>query len=161
MENETWIKDLAVFLVAAGVAAPLFRALKQSAVLAFLLAGVLLGPFGLGRLVDSAPWLQWITVTDPHIVEPFGEAGVLFLLFMLMTAGTAIFIREINEGNFSWIHLFVPLTFYTGWQIVHFVRKGDIARHKRAVTGLFFGALLIPGLAAFLPGRTMWMIFFA
>ena len=87
--------------------------------------------------------------------------GKLFLLFMLMTAGTAIFIREINEGNFSWIHLFVPLTFYTGWQIVHFVRKGDIARHKRAVTGLFFGALLIPGLAAFLPGRTMWMIFFA
>jgi CPA2 family monovalent cation:H+ antiporter-2 len=83
MEHETWIKDLAVFLVAAGVAAPLFRALKQSAVLAFLLAGVLLGPFGLGRLVDSAPWLQWITVTDPHIVEPFGEAGVLFLLFML------------------------------------------------------------------------------
>ena len=83
MEHETWIKDLAVFLVAAGVAAPLFRALKQSAVLAFLLAGVLLGPFGLGRLVDSAPWLQWITVSDPHIVEPFGEAGVLFLLFML------------------------------------------------------------------------------
>ena len=87
--------------------------------------------------------------------------GKLFLLFMLMTAGTAIFIREINEGNFSWIHLFVPLTFFTGWQIVHFVRKGDLARHKRAVTGLFFGALLIPGLAAFLPGRTMWMIFFA
>ena len=87
--------------------------------------------------------------------------GKLFLLFMLMTAGTAIFIREINEGNFSWIHLFVPLTFYTGWQIVYFVRKRDIARHKRAVTGLFFGALLIPGLAAFLPGRTMWMIFFA
>lgn len=87
--------------------------------------------------------------------------GKLFLVFMLMTAGTAIFIREINGGSFSWIHVFVPLTFFAAWEVVHYVRKGNIARHKRAVTGLFFGALLIPGLAAFLPGRTMWMIFFA
>jgi len=34
-------------------------------------------------------------------------------------------------------------------------------RHKRAVKGLFFGALLIPGVISFMPGRTMWMLFFA
>lgn len=83
MENEIWLKDVAVFLAAAGIVAPFFRALKQSAVLAFLLAGVLLGPFGLGRLVDSIPWLYFVTISDPHAVEPMGEAGILFLLFML------------------------------------------------------------------------------
>ncbi|PIW30352.1 MAG: portal protein [Rhodobacterales bacterium CG15_BIG_FIL_POST_REV_8_21_14_020_59_13] len=83
MENEVWLKDVAVFLAAAGIVAPFFRALKQSAVLAFLLAGVLFGPFGLGRLVDSIPWLYFVTISDPHAVEPMGEAGILFLLFML------------------------------------------------------------------------------
>ncbi|WP_394692249.1 cation:proton antiporter [Hyphobacterium sp.] len=83
MHYETWLKDVAVFLVAAGVAAPLFRAFRQSAVLAFLLAGVLLGPFGLGRLVESQPLLQFVTIEDPHTAEPFAEAGILFLLFLL------------------------------------------------------------------------------
>jgi len=83
VENEVWLKDVAVFLAAAGIVAPFFRALKQSAVLAFLLAGVLFGPFGLGRLVDSIPWLYFVTISDPHAVEPMGEAGILFLLFML------------------------------------------------------------------------------
>jgi len=83
VENEIWLKDVAVFLAAAGIVAPFFRALKQSAVLAFLLAGVLFGPFGLGRLVDSIPRLYFVTISDPHAVEPMGEAGILFLLFML------------------------------------------------------------------------------
>ncbi len=83
MENEIWLKDVAVFLAAAGIAAPFFRAMKQSAVLAFLLAGVLLGPLGLGRLVESIPWLHFVTISNPHAVEPMGEAGILFLLFML------------------------------------------------------------------------------
>ncbi|QNL18393.1 cation:proton antiporter [Hyphobacterium sp. CCMP332] len=83
MENEIWLKDVAVFLAAAGIAAPFFRAMKQSAVLAFLLAGVLLGPLGLGRLVESIPWLHFVTISNPHAVEPMAEAGILFLLFML------------------------------------------------------------------------------
>ncbi|WP_421791117.1 cation:proton antiporter [Hyphobacterium sp.] len=83
MHYETWLKDIAVFLVAAGIAAPLFRALKQSSVLAFLLTGVLLGPFGLGRLVETEPLLRFVTIEDPHAIEPFAEAGVLFLLFLL------------------------------------------------------------------------------
>lgn len=83
MEYEPALKDLVVFLVAAGIAAPAFRALKQSAVLAFLLAGVLLGPFGLGRFTDAQPLLHFVTISDPHAAEPFAEAGVLFLLFML------------------------------------------------------------------------------
>ena len=79
---------------------------------------------------------------------------------MLTTAISAFFIRYINDGQFSWIHLFIPLTFFTVFEAIYFIRKGNIKRHKRAVTGLFFGALLIPGVFSFLPGRIMNMMVF-
>lgn len=83
-----------------------------------------------------------------------------FIILMLVTAGTSFFIREINRGSFSWIHIFIPVTLFASWEAIHYIRKGNIKRHKRAVTGMFFGALLIPGLLTFLPGRRMWMVFF-
>jgi uncharacterized membrane protein len=86
--------------------------------------------------------------------------GKLFLALMLVTATSAIFIRYLNNGSFSWIHIFVPVTFFAAWETVHYIRKGNIKGHKRAVTGLFFGALLIPGFLSFYPGRTMWVLVF-
>lgn len=86
--------------------------------------------------------------------------GRSFVMLMLITAISAIFIREINNGSFSWIHLFVPLTLLGAWQVVSSARRGAIAKHQRHVKGLFFGALLIPGLFAFMPGRHLWMFFF-
>lgn len=87
--------------------------------------------------------------------------GRVFALLMVVTAISAIFIRAINEGSFSWIHIFVPITFIGLYQAISAIRKGDIKAHRRHVKGLFFGALLIPGLFAFMPGRTMWMLFLA
>ena len=86
--------------------------------------------------------------------------GKLFLLLMLLTAISAFFIRYINDGSFSWIHIFIPVTFIAAFETVFYIRRGNLKGHKRAVKGLFFGALLIPGAFAFLPGRTMWMMFF-
>lgn len=76
-------KDLLLFLAAAGVVAPLFSRLKLSPVLGFLAAGVLLGPHGLGRFADQAPWLGWLTITDREQVALLSELGVAFLLFMI------------------------------------------------------------------------------
>ena len=87
--------------------------------------------------------------------------GRVFAVLMIVAATSAIFIRTINQGSFSWIHIFVPITFIGLYQAISAVRKGDIIRHRRHVKGLFFGALLIPGIFAFMPGRTMWMLFFA
>lgn len=76
-------KDLVVFLAAAGVVVPLFNRLKISPVLGFLAAGVLLGPDGLARLADSAPWLSWLTISDATQIRALSELGVAFLLFMI------------------------------------------------------------------------------
>ena len=76
-------KDLVVFLAAAGVVVPLFNRLKISPVLGFLAAGVLLGPDGLARFADSAPWLSWLTISDATQIRSLSELGVAFLLFMI------------------------------------------------------------------------------
>lgn len=87
--------------------------------------------------------------------------GRIFAILMFTTAASAIFIRQINDGSFSFIHIFVPVTFFALAETFWYIRKGNLKGHMRAVKGLFFGALLIPGALSFLPGRTMWMLFFA
>ena len=98
-------------------------------------------------------------------MQPKGTArhkliGRIFVILMLLTAISAIFIREINRGQFSWIHIFVPITLIGAWQTVYYIRRKNVTGHMRSVKGLFFGALLIPGFFAFMPGRTLWMFFF-
>jgi CPA2 family monovalent cation:H+ antiporter-2 len=83
MLQQTWTKDLLIFLVAAGVIVPLFGRLRIGVVPGFLLAGILLGPNGLGLLSAAAPFVDAITFADPERVAPFAELGVIFLLFLI------------------------------------------------------------------------------
>ena len=83
MTHAVWLKDFVVFLIAAGVIVPLFHRARIGAVLGFLLVGMLVGPYGLGRLIPSYPWLRWVTIEDAARVEPFAELGVMFLLFLV------------------------------------------------------------------------------
>jgi hypothetical protein len=45
------------------------------------LVGLLVGPYGLGSLVKNVPWLQYVTISNPHAIEPFAEFGIILLLF--------------------------------------------------------------------------------
>src|SRR5918997_2050086 len=76
-------KEMILFLVTAGVVVPLFHRLRISPVLGFLGAGALLGPFGLGRLAETAPWLSWFTIANREEMAHLAEFGVVFLLFMI------------------------------------------------------------------------------
>ncbi len=81
--------------------------------------------------------------------------GRIWMALMASTAITALFIRQINHGGFSWIHLFVPLTLVMAWKAIASARAGRIAQHRRRLAGMFLGAMVIPGLFAFAPGRVM------
>lgn len=83
--------------------------------------------------------------------------GWIWMALMAVTAVAALFIRELNGGSFSLIHLFVPLTFFGIVRGVSAARQGRIAAHRRSMIGLFFGALLVAGILSFLPGRVMWV----
>lgn len=83
MFEQTWTKDLLIVLATAGVIVPLFARLRVGVVPAFLIAGVLLGPGGIGQLAGDFPWLRHVTFSEPERVQPFAELGVLFLLFLI------------------------------------------------------------------------------
>jgi len=76
-------KDLVLFLATAGIVAPLFKRLNLNPILGFLIAGVILGPFGLGALSHQLPWLDYVTVDNPQEIAQLAEFGVVFLLFMI------------------------------------------------------------------------------
>jgi monovalent cation:H+ antiporter-2, CPA2 family len=76
-------KDVVLFLATAGVIVPLFRRWRISPILGFLGAGVVLGPFGLGSLSDTFPWLSYFTIANPGEIAQLAEFGVVFLLFMI------------------------------------------------------------------------------
>ena len=76
-------KDVVLFLATAGVIVPLFRRWKLSPILGFLGAGVVLGPYGLGKLAQAVPWLSALTIDNPAEVAQLAEFGVVFLLFMI------------------------------------------------------------------------------
>ena len=86
--------------------------------------------------------------------------GVVFLSLMAVTALTTLFIRTINPGGFSFIHLFIPLTLFGIWRTISSLRKGNIRGHRNSMLALYFGAIVIAGGFTFLPGRLMHAIVF-
>ena len=77
------LREVMVFLVAAGIVVPLFRRLRISPVLGFLVVGLVIGPFGLARFADTVPWLSYVVIADLAGVRALAELGVVFLLFMI------------------------------------------------------------------------------
>ena len=73
--------DALVILAAAGIVIPLFARFRITPVIGFILVGILVGPFGLGSAVAQYPWLAYVTISDPHRLEPFAEFGIVLLLF--------------------------------------------------------------------------------
>jgi K+:H+ antiporter len=77
------LSDSLTILGAAGIVIPAFARLRINPVIGFILVGIIAGPFGLGALTSRYPWLEWISITDPHGIEPFAELGIVFLLFSI------------------------------------------------------------------------------
>ncbi|MBL8350664.1 MAG: glutathione-regulated potassium-efflux system protein KefC [Burkholderiaceae bacterium] len=71
MEHGGWIANALVYLAAAVLAVPLARLLGLGAIIGYLAAGIVIGPWGL-KLVD-----------DPAAILHFAEFGVVLMLFLV------------------------------------------------------------------------------
>jgi CPA2 family monovalent cation:H+ antiporter-2 len=77
------MSDALVILGAAGIVIPVFARFRITPVIGFILVGLLVGPYGLGRLVEQHQWLFYVTITEPDGLEPFAELGIVLLLFTI------------------------------------------------------------------------------
>ena len=81
------------------------------------------------------------------------------MCLVAVVAGSSLFIRGLNGGHLSLLHLI------TGWVLlitplaVLAAKRHQVARHRRAMMGLFFGGFFFNAFVAFIPGRTMWQLF--
>jgi len=75
--------DALVILGAAGIVIPAFARFRISPVIGFILIGLLVGPAGLGSMTGEAPWLHYVTISNPQAIEPFAEFGIILLLFSI------------------------------------------------------------------------------
>ncbi len=77
------IRQTLIYLTVAGLVIPLLGRWRISNVLGFLVAGMALGPYGLGSLAHKHGWLEPIVFTKLKGVQSLAELGVIFLLFMI------------------------------------------------------------------------------
>ena len=77
------LSDALVILGSAGIVIPVFTRFRITPIIGFILIGLAVGPFGLGKLVFDYPWLAHITITDPEALDPFAEFGIILLLFTI------------------------------------------------------------------------------
>ena len=70
-ETTHYLIDILALLLATVVVVPLFHAIRLGAILGYLAAGVIVGPWGLA------------VVTEVEEIRHLGEFGVIFLLFLL------------------------------------------------------------------------------
>jgi CPA2 family monovalent cation:H+ antiporter-2 len=73
MHHETFLQDLAIVMMVAGVVTLLFHRLKQPVVLGYILAGVIIGPH-----TPPFPF-----VGSPATIQTLSELGIIFLMFAL------------------------------------------------------------------------------
>jgi uncharacterized membrane protein len=102
----------------------------------------------------------WLLLVSTKGAPPHRWLGAFYLVLMTTTAITTLFIRNIDPGHFSFIHLFIPLTLFGVVGGVWRLRQGDIKGHRNAMIALYVGALLIAGGFTFSPGRLMHAVFF-
>lgn len=126
------------------------------------------------ELFFTAPWhvqlhalaamgalaLGVVQFTAPKGTLPHRTLGYVWVALMGTAAITAIFIREINDGAFSWIHILIPITLIGVVELAIRARRGMTVKHRASALVLFLAALLLPGAFAFTPDRLMHVVLF-
>lgn len=78
--------------------------------------------------------------------------GWCWMVLMTIVTVPSFWIREINDGDLSWIHILSLWTIFSMAVALISIRKGHVEIHARFMIGTMIGAI-IAGIFAMLPGR--------
>ena len=125
MHGITYLQDLAVVMIVAGLVTVLFHRLKQPVVLGYILAGVIIGP-------HTPPF---VLIQDQHTIQNMSELGIILLMFSL---GMEFNLRKLKEVG-------VTALFGAGLEIIFMLGAGYFAGRMfgwNHMDSLFLGAML-------------------
>ncbi len=86
--------------------------------------------------------------------------GRVWMVMMLVVAISSFWITGLaGQGHFSVIHILSGVTVLGVIGAVVAIRAGKVSAHRRAVLGLYAGAIIGAGAGAFFPGRLLSHVF--
>jgi uncharacterized membrane protein len=132
------------------------------------------GAVTLAPLLDATPAIQIhafaamsafalgvVQLSAPKGTLPHRTVGWIWVTLMLIVSISAFFIHQLRVwGQWSPIHLLAIFTLVMLPLAVMAARRHDVPGHRRAMLGLFVGALVIAGIFTFYPGRIMYEVVF-
>ena len=105
--------------------------------------------------------LGLVQFAAPKGTLPHRTVGWIWVALMAVVSASAFFIHEIRLwGPWSPIHLLAIFTLVMLPIAVVHAHRHAVDSHRRIMTGLFCGALLIAGAFTFLPSRIMHAVAF-
>ncbi len=128
----------------------------------------------LAPLLNASPAIQFhafaamgafllgvVQLSAPKGTLPHRTVGWIWVTLMLVVSISAFFIHQLRIwGQWSPIHLLAIFTLAMLPVAVWRAHKHKVEQHRRAMLGLFVGALVIAGLFTFVPGRIMYAVIF-
>ena len=113
------------------------------------IAALALGPVALWARRGHAAGL-------PQRTRLHRAAGYAWVTLMLVTAISAIFIRDFklpNIAGYTPVHLLVPLVFGSLYFSFRFLLRGNVGAHRKVMVWLYVSACLVAGAFTLLPNR--------
>jgi uncharacterized membrane protein len=105
-----------------------------------------------------ALWARRGREQRPRLHRAFGYAWVTL---MLVTAVSALFIRDFEKPNlagYTVIHLLVPVTLSLLFLAFWMLARRNIAGHRKVMQKLYFGACVVAGAFTLVPQRYLGQV---
>ncbi|MGZ3412107.1 MAG: DUF2306 domain-containing protein [Xanthobacteraceae bacterium] len=100
-----------------------------------------------------------VQLAAPKGTLPHRTIGWIWVLLLATIAISSFWIHSIRMfGPFSPIHLLSIFTLIVLPFAVLAAHRHNVERHRRAMMGIFFGALVIAGAFTFVPERIMYAV---
>lgn len=125
MHALSFLEDLAMVMIVAGLVTIIFHKFKQPVVLGYILAGVIIGP--------QIPWTP--VIHDKETIDTLAELGVILLMFSLGLEFSLRKLKQVGAPAFIAALLEILLLFWVGFEIGRFFKW-------TTMDSIFLGAML-------------------